>query len=223
VGYELPGPPEEERAVSTGLEKLHTLGSDDIAPAAATLATAFQDDPVWAALFEGLPAEKMAAWYQGPVLYCLRYGRVYATSDGCEGVMCVVPGEYANMTMRRGIASGSMTAGLKAGPGMLLRLPQMMRTFRPMENDRKEHMEGRGYTYVMIVGVAPEHQGQGLGGKLLRALLEESDRTGVPIYLETETEGNRDMYEHLGFKLLQEIALPEVDLPMWEFLREPAT
>jgi hypothetical protein len=208
--------------VSTRLEALHEVGKNDIVPAAATLAAAFQNDPVWSALFEGLPAEKMAAWYQGPVRYCLKYGRVYATSERCEGVMCVVPGEYASMTMRRGISSGSMTAGLKAGPGMMMRLPQMMRTFRPMEEDRKEHMEGREYTYVMIVGVAPEHQGQGFGGTLLRAVLEESDRTGVPIYLETETEANRSMYEHLGFDLLQEIALPVVGLPMWELLREPA-
>jgi hypothetical protein len=53
--------------------------------------------------------------------------------------------------------------------------------------------------------------------------MKDSDRTGVPLYLETETEDNRDMYEHLGFKLLREITLPEIDLPMWQMLREPVS
>ena len=83
-------------------------------------------------------------------------------------------------------------------------------------------MGGRDYVYVMIVGVDPEHQGQGFGSKLLRALIEESDRTGVPIYLETETEDNVSMYEHLGFKVLAKITLPVVEVPLWEMLREPA-
>jgi ribosomal protein S18 acetylase RimI-like enzyme len=173
-------------------------------------------------VFEGVPAEKMAVWFEGPVLYCREFGRVYATSERLEGIVGVVPGEYAQMTMRRTMRAGTLRMGLRMGWQLMMRAPRMMRVFAPLDADRKEHMGGREFTYVMIVGVAPECQGQGFGGKLLRALTEESDRTGVPIYLETETEDNRSMYEHLGFELLREITLPLVDLPMWELLREPA-
>jgi ribosomal protein S18 acetylase RimI-like enzyme len=73
----------------------------------------------------------------------------------------------------------------------------------------------------LIIGVASEFQGQGFGGKLLRALIEESEQVGVSIYLETETEKNVRMYERLGFSLLNQITLPVLDLPMWEMVREP--
>ena len=90
----------------------------------------------------------------------------------------------------------------------------------PDQEHREEHMCGREYVYVMIVGVDPQYQGQGLGSTLLRALTEESDRTGVPLYLETETEDNLRMYEHLGFELLRETRLPVLEVPMWEMLRD---
>jgi ribosomal protein S18 acetylase RimI-like enzyme len=207
--------------VSTPLETLYEVRAEDIRPAAAVLARAFEHDPIWAKLFEGVPEDQMAVWYEGPVRYCLTYGRVLATSGRLEGVVGVVPGRYANMTMRRMWRSGSMKMSIRMGLKMMIRALRMVRVFRPLEPDREEHMGDREYLYVMIVGVDPEHQGQGFGGKLLHALIEESDRSGVPIYLETETEDNVSMYRHLGFEVLREISLPEVDLPLWEMLREP--
>jgi ribosomal protein S18 acetylase RimI-like enzyme len=207
----------------TLLETLHEVSAEDLRPAAATLARAFEHDPVWAKAFEGVSADKMAVWFQGPILYCREFGRAYATSDQLEGVAGVVPGEYAQMTMRRAMRAGTMKMGMRMGPQLMMRATRMMRMFAPLDADRKEHMGERKFTYVIIVGVDPEHQRQGHGRKLLRALMEESDRTGVPLYLETETEDNRNMYEHYGFELLKEITLPVVSLPMWEMLREPAS
>jgi len=209
--------------VSTRLETLHEVRREGIRSAAACLARAFERDPVWTKVFEGVPGDKVALWYESAVRYCLVYGRVYASSDRFEGVVALLPGQYADMTMWRMLRAGSMKSGMRMGLRMTMRATQLLRIFRPLEVDRREHMRDREYTYVLIVGVTPELQGQGFGGTLLRALNEESDLTGVPIYLETETVGNRDMYEHLGFESLREIALPVVNLPMWEMLREPAS
>ena len=84
-------------------------------------------------------------------------------------------------------------------------------------------MKGRAYIYLMIIGVASELQGQGLGGKLLGGLMEESEQVGGVIYLETATERNVRMYERLGFRLLSQVTLPVVNLPHWEMVREPRT
>ena len=54
---------------------------------------------------------------------------------------------------------------------------------------------------------------------MVRALIDKSKRAGVPIYLETETESNVRMYEHLGFEVVKEITLPIINLPMWELTR----
>jgi ribosomal protein S18 acetylase RimI-like enzyme len=204
------------------IDTLYEVREEDIRSAAAVLARAFEDDPIWAAIFEGIPGERMAVWYEGPVRYALRHGRVLATSERLEGVVGVVPDRYANMTAGRMWRAGSIKMAPRMGLKLAMRAPRLVRVFRPLEPDREEHMGSREYLYVMIVGVAPEHQGKGHGGTLLRALTEESDETGVPIYLETETEDNVEMYRHLGFDVLREITLPEVDLPLWEMLREPA-
>ncbi len=42
---------------------------EDLGPAAATLARAFEADPIFSKVFEGVRPEKMEVWLQGPVLY----------------------------------------------------------------------------------------------------------------------------------------------------------
>ena len=80
-------------------------------------------------------------------------------------------------------------------------------------------MRGKPYMYLQVIGVAPAHQGQGVGGRLLRALIEQSEQAGLALYLETETECNVRMYEHFGFRVVKEIVLPIIELPMWEMTR----
>jgi len=97
----------------------------------------------------------------------------------------------------------------------------MAKTFRPIEKDRKEHMKNTSYIYVTIIGVKQEYQKLGFGGKILRVIFEEADKTHTPIYLETGTPQNVKMYEKYGFKVLDEIILPRLDLPMWQMKRYP--
>ena len=93
--------------------------------------------------------------------------------------------------------------------------------FKPVIEDRHEHMAGSTYLYLLVVGVATKLQGKGFGRKLIGAAIEKSEREGLQLYLETETEENVKMYEHFGFRLLKRITLPIVDLPMWEMVRKP--
>ena len=41
------------------------------------------------------------------------------------------------------------------------------------------------------------------------------------LYLQTESESNVEMYEHYDFRVVREIALQSLGLPMWEMVREP--
>lgn len=43
------------------------------------------------------------------------------------------------------------------------------------------------------------------------------------LYLDMETEQNVEMYEHYGFSVLDRVLLPEMRVPFWEMLREPAS
>ncbi len=122
------------------------------------------------------------------------------------------------MSFWRRLLSGALWTGLNMGMEVS---KTMVTVFMPIDQDRKEHMRGRDYIYLLMIGVDPQYQGQGYGGQLLSGLIEESEQTGLPIYLETETENNVSVYEHFGFKVVDKVTLPQIDLPMWELIREP--
>ena len=46
--------------------------------------------------------------------------------------------------------------------------------------------------------------------------------SGLPVYLETETEANVRSYQRLGFRVLETMTLPVVELPAWLMLCEPS-
>lgn len=198
------------------LDGLYRLQKKDVHRAAVMLADAFQRDPVWNAVFGDAAMTTRAYTFETPVRYCLKYGEVYAPSEALEGVAAWAPGALADMTFWRMLRSGALWPGMKIGAQIARK---MQPVFRPIETDRKEHMSGKSYIYLQVIGVAPAFQGKGFASKLLRALIEESEQTGVSLYLETETEANVSMYEHLGFTVIKKIVLPIIDLPMWEMTR----
>lgn len=204
------------------LENLYKLKKADLPRAGLVLADAFQHDPVWTKFFEGVDKNdlQMGAWYESAIRHCHRYGDVYAPSEHLEGIAGWVPGDLAEMTFWRMIRSGAFKSGMKMGWSMAGHAQKMRGVFGPIDADRRATMKGRAYIYLLIIGVASEFQGQGFGGKLFGALIEKSEQDGVPIYLETETETNVRMYEKLGFRLVKQVTLPVINLPLWEMLRE---
>ncbi len=195
---------------------LYRLQKKDIPRAAAVLADAFEPDPVWGAVLGDATPEQRAAAFETPVRYGMRYGEAYAPSAALEGVVVWVPGALADMTFWRVFRSGAMWAGMKLGFGIT---KKMLPVFQPIEVDRRDHMRGKSFIYLLVIGVAPQFQRQGFASKLVRALIAQSEQAGVAIYLETETESNVRMYEHLGFAVVKEIVLPIINLPMWEMVR----
>ena len=199
---------------------LYRVQKGDIARVVKVLADAFQHDPLWNKICEGESdlEKRFRALFEVPVRHCLKYGEVYAPSEDLEGIVAWVPGKYADMTAWRIIRSGAMGAAMRMGSNAAKKMGPV---FKPITEDRHEHMAGRTYLYLLIVGVATELQGKGFGRKLIGAAIEKSEREGLQLYLETETEENVVMYEHFGFRLLKRITLPIVDLPMWEMVRIP--
>jgi ribosomal protein S18 acetylase RimI-like enzyme len=62
--------------------------------------------------------------------------------------------------------------------------------------------------YLGVVGVRPDRHGQGLGGAVIRAVLDDPIAAGAPAYLVTATEGNLAIYRRLGFDVLSEADVP---------------
>ena len=202
---------------------IYPVQKRDARGAAAVLADAFQHDPIWSTILRDATPEQRAIVFESPVRYAVKYGEIVAPSENLEGIAAWMPGDLADMTPWRLLRSGAMWAGLRLGLAGIRMGADMARKmipiFSPMEADRKEHMRGKPYIYLQIIGVAAAYQGQGYGGRMLRALIQKSEQTGLPLYLETGTGDNVRMYQRFGFRVVNEILLPIIDLPMWEMTR----
>lgn len=124
------------------------------------------------------------------------------------------------MTIWMWIRCDSVISELKLGMKIIMKMKPI---FDPLEQDRRTNMIERTYIYLMIIGVASEFQKRGYGTKLMEALIQESEDSKKPLYLETASERNIVMYEKLGFKLLNKMIHPIINLPQWELMRELKT
>lgn len=64
------------------------------------------------------------------------------------------------------------------------------------------------FWYLHYVGVRPDHQGKGHGGRIIRAQTAVADAAGLPCWLETATEANVGLYRRLGFETWVEWDVP---------------
>ena len=88
-------------------------------------------------------------------------------------------------------------------------------TTMEMHHPREPHW------YLATVGTDPEHQGQGLAGRLIRERLAQCDVAFQPAYLEAASESLVPFYSGLGFRLLKAVKVQDgpVFFAMW---RDPA-
>jgi ribosomal protein S18 acetylase RimI-like enzyme len=93
-------------------------------------------------------------------------------------------------------------------------------TLKVMQKEQKENFEINPHIYLAVLGVSQKHQRKGFGGKMLKALIELADTLGLPIYFETQTEGNVVFYKKFGFEVMKEISLPNFNFPMWYMVRK---
>jgi ribosomal protein S18 acetylase RimI-like enzyme len=76
--------------------------------------------------------------------------------------------------------------------------------------------------YLSILGILPEFQGKGLGGDLVRPILQQADEAGIASYLETFTPRNMSFYERLGYQAIASFSEPVTKSDYWIMRREPA-
>ena len=196
----------------------YSLTKKDIKKSGIMFAKAFEKDPVWNKVFNGVNLEDRASFFESPARYGLKFGTALASSGNVEGAAVWLPGEHADMTFMKMLRSGFLFHIPKIDSELMR---QMNIIFAPLKTARHEQMAGSRYIYLFILGVAPEHQGMGIGVNLLQRLTGEADQKGLPVYLETATQKNIKMYEKRGFRIVGEIMQPIIDLPQWAMLREP--
>ena len=76
--------------------------------------------------------------------------------------------------------------------------------------------------YLFLTGVDPMQQRQGISTALLGDMLQRLDLERMPVYLETQSAGNVDIYEKLDFTVVEKRPFPLTpNVFNWGMLRKP--
>ncbi|MGF1236825.1 GNAT family N-acetyltransferase [Streptomyces sp. 2-6] len=213
---------------------IRAAGAGDRELIVRLLDEAFQDDPVSGWVFPGEEYRRtthhrlMAAFTD----IVLAEGRIDVTEDGSACALWLsVPADGHEGPDEGGTAAAPEGADGSVGADEADDAVRMRESVDPA-NPRVEeiarllaasHPAGRAHEYLWMIGVAPERQGEGLGGALIRHVLDRCDREGLPAYLEASSTRSTKLYERLGFTFTGRT----LDLPdgpqMWPMWREPRT
>ncbi len=180
----------------------------DLPDVALVLARAFAADPLWTW------AVPDAAAHPAALMGCfelfarqgLRRGHLY-TLPGSAAVWS--PPDVAMFDEAESVAFGTWLA-----PHAGERTELVLTGLRQLS---EHHPHDVPHFYLLAIGTDPSRQGHGLGGKLLRHVLDRCDEQGLPAYLESTNPVNLAFYEHHGFRVVDKVTMPEgpnVDL-MW--------
>ena len=182
---------------------------------AQVLAAAFHDDPMFVFIEpDGERRHRVLPWFFGAGLRIGRQlGRVDLDPDAGAAIW-LAPG--ARFGLPAIVRSGLVLAPLHFGLPAMRRFGALTSAFEAAGR----RVRGDRYWHLFILGVAPDHQGQGVGSRLVAPVLAEADRAGERCYLETLEEHNLSFYSRLGFTVGEEVAQPGLPT-FWTMVREP--
>ncbi len=183
-------------------------------PLAATLARAFEDDPVqaWILPDEGTRLATLTALFEVTLraLY-LPLAESYTVNDCASAALWMPPDEWEidDAAIAR-LAPVADVVGDRLGALMTM-----------LELAAEHHPHEPVHYYLNVLGTDPSRQGQGLGSATMRPVLERCDAAGVGAYLESSKETNVPFYEHHRFVVTGTMQLPDDGPLMWSMWREP--
>jgi ribosomal protein S18 acetylase RimI-like enzyme len=186
----------------------------DITPMAAQLARTFYDDPVMGHIFRNDARREagLRAYFSTQIRKdYLPFGGCY-TTEGYTGSAIWAP---AGKPLRTGL--GGILTMLPVLPYVAANMRTTLRLLALIETKHPHEP----HWYLASLGTAVDQQGKGVGGALLRPVLEHVDAEGLPCYLESSKERNLPFYRRHGFEVVEEVPLPGNGPSLWTMWREP--
>jgi GNAT superfamily N-acetyltransferase len=186
--------------------------------AGAVLGRAFHTNPgfVWMLPDETARPKKLSWFMRTGTKVGHRDGEVYTTPGKVEGAAVWLPPGKTTLSLGQMLGAGMLAAPLRWGIGPFMKFMSAMNRFEHMH---KQAMPG-DHWYLMIIGVDPPRQGQGVGGALMAPVLRKADESRLPCYLETDKPEDVVFYEKHGFQVLEKATVKDSP-PFWT-MRRPA-
>jgi ribosomal protein S18 acetylase RimI-like enzyme len=186
--------------------------ADDIPAMADMLSRAFHEDPIvnWVFRDRETRPKYTRRFFAGRARVLIGQREIYTVEGTAAAAMWARPDEWRDPPLR---AFKELSILL---PGVGRRVVQVMRGLVQVET----HHPKPPHWYLAVLGTEPDRQGEGIATALLHKVLDDCDRDEVPAYLETGTERNVAFYVRHGFKVTEELHLPNGP-PVWLMWRDP--
>jgi GNAT superfamily N-acetyltransferase len=186
----------------------------DIPELGRVLARAFYDDPVtrWAWPPDKLRMRALERFQTTRIKQLLDGEEIWTSDDLRCAAIWAAPDQW-HATLRETVEL--MPAFLH--PRLLVRVPLVAVGWEKLE---RSHPRRPPHYYLAILGTDPTAQGQGLGSRVLRAVLDQCDQDGVGAFLESSKESNIAFYARHGFQVTEEVRLLRGP-SMWKMWRDP--
>jgi ribosomal protein S18 acetylase RimI-like enzyme len=200
------------------LNNLVRLTKAQVKPAAEMIARAFQNNSLTVHFFPDASErrDKLSYLFQFMISYGLLYGEAYATSPNLEGLAVWLPSEEARVTRREGVGDEDLSRLLK----MERKAAAKWRAFDDYVSSlHKRHVPFRHW-YLELLGVDPAYQGKGYASTLLKAMFTRIDKERLPCFLETDEKRDVSIYQHYGFRVVEEGVAPGSEVTVWAMLRD---
>ncbi|MDP1701722.1 MAG: GNAT family N-acetyltransferase [Aestuariivirga sp.] len=98
--------------------------------------------------------------------------------------------------------------------------PPTTKTVLAVLNQMDRYQPEEPHWYLAFIGVDVSHQGQGIGSKLLKPMIDKFDHEECLAYLESTNAANIPLYERLGFNLIGCIEVDDCP-PLFPMVRRP--
>lgn len=190
------------------------VGPNDVDELAGVLARALDDDPFWLALYPDpdrrgrTMATVFRAWLR---LLHLPADASWTTEDLAGGALWMPPGKW-----KIGLRDQARLA-----PRVLGALgTRVFSSLRALSQIEAKHPESPPHHYLRLLGCDPARQGQGIGSRLMRPMLDICDERREPAFLESTNERNHTFYRRHGFEIV-EVVETSLGPRAWLMWREP--
>jgi len=198
---------------------IRDIEQPDVQPAGEVLAMAFRGYPFFEyCLGDADDYERMAPGvFASFVRWAMLYGKAWTTNDLTAVALRQPPGTRS-IGFWNALRSGLAFTFLRMDKATRRRFG---RTAPIVAETHKTVMGDQPHWHCWMMGVLPARQSTGVGRQLMRYTFEQSDRAGLPCYLETFSESSVCVHESQLYSIRKAIEIPETPLTLYAMVRPP--
>ena len=147
----------------------------------------------------------------------MKYGVIYADSPELNGFSIWMPPNFTGSKALPFLLKGGVILILNSG----FKIIKKLMDYETLAMALKKKFTGHIDWYLYNLSVKKDAQGKGIASKLLKPMIEFTNKKNSVCYLETNKESNVQLYEHFGFKLMEKCLIPETDVMHYAMTKVP--